>query len=484
MWSNIDSLKQMLMSCNPNGRYFTNIITYLMCKSEVISFVIYTLGIGLFFYLFQRFFSEEIKNKWMCFLLIGLLLLFTPRYFYVHIYNWISGFTNYVISLIFTFIYILYCFPLFEKKPIRSNGVLGILFLLIGFLGSLCVENITIYNIGFGLFVITFTYLTQRKVFISNISYFIGSLAGTLFMMSDSNYKHIMESGDDIAFRSFEFSITDIYFKIYREIIVNYARPYFCLHLCICLSIVILTFRKYGEINKYPKYCFPSIIVILSYSVFSFVVTNGEELAVLTSAYRIRAIETAFTFVYLISLIYMISILFESGKRIRALIYLLSTVVTIAPFVVVNSITARCFYATFIFWCLLTFEFTIPVVNKMNFSYTELARKGSFVLIVLVLGLNLYMDISNKFVDKIRIKYIHEQLEEDVKQVECIKLPYQKNVFDPITLFSENDLFLYKNGVKYSYTELYCMTNDIDVKILNKQINYIDMIDYTIKLSE
>ena len=84
MWSNIDSLKQMLMSCNPNGRYFTNIITYLMCKSEVISFVIYTLGIGLFFYLFQRFFSEEIKNKWMCFLLIGLLLLFTPRYFYVH----------------------------------------------------------------------------------------------------------------------------------------------------------------------------------------------------------------------------------------------------------------------------------------------------------------------------------------------------------------------------------------------------------------
>ena len=297
-------------------------------------------------------------------------------------------------------------------------------------------------------------------------------------MMSDSNYKHIANEGDSIAFRSFISSPSDIYMKIYREIIPNFSRPYFILHIIIACCIAFLYFKKFGNSGKKPKYAILSVFIIIFYAVFSFAVVNGEDIAVLSNAFRSRAIEAALTFAYIAALVYMICNLFEDGKRIRAIIYLLSTVFVTAPFIVVNAITGRCFFASFIFWCLFAFELSVPVLNEIKCFENVFASTCGAVLVTSVLGMNMFMDISNKVVDIIRVNYIHQQLEADERQIQLIKLPYQKNCFDPITLFSENDLFLEKNGRKYSYTELYCINNDIDEKIFDKQTLYIEMIDY------
>ncbi|WP_028517246.1 DUF6056 family protein [Ruminococcus flavefaciens] len=478
MWDNIDSLSQMLKSCNPNGRYFTNIITYFICNSPVLCFFVYTFCMGAFLYLFGELLKADLKHKWLAFVFAGCTFLFAPRYFFVHIFNWISGFTNYVISLVFLFLYFRHCLPLFEKKPLNKNKFLPFLFLITGFLGELCIENITAYDLIFGVFIIIFSFVTQKKVYLSNITYLLGTVAGTVVMMSDSNYKHIANEGDSFAFRSFISSPSDIYMKIYREIIPDFSRPYYLLHIIIASCILCLFVRKYGKKEKRPKYALLSLIIIVFYAVFSFVVSNGEEMAVLSNAYRSRAIEAALTFAYIAALIYMICILFEGGRRIRTVVYLLSTVFVTAPFIVVNAITGRCFFASFVFWCLFTFELAVPVMNDVKFFETSFSVICGAILISSVLGMNMFMDISNKVVDIIRINYIHEQLEADERQIQLIKLPYQKNCFDPITLFSENDLFLTKDGKRYSYTELYCINNDIDEKIFDKQTMYIDMIDY------
>lgn len=478
MWDNIDSLSQMLRSCNPNGRYFTNILTYFMCNSYFICFIVYTFFMGAFLFLIAKLFSDELNYRSVSALFAGVVLLLSPRYFYVHIFNWISGFPNYVISLIFLLIYIRFCFPVFEKKPMSSSRIAAFLFFVIGFLGALCIENITIYALVLSIFILIFVLVTQKKVYFSNAAYLIGNVIGTFVMMSNGSYKQIAQEGDDIAFRSFEFSLIDIFMKIYREIINNFFRPYFGLHIIISICIIALFLKKYRDSEKRPKYSFVSIAVIIAYSVFSFVASNGDDIAVLTEAYRSRAIETAFTFIYIISLIYMVCTLFDGGKRIRALIYLLSTIVVTAPFIVVNSITGRCFFASFVFLCLFTFELAVPVVNDISAFELGISKKFSLIAVSSLLGLNLFMDISNKCVDIIRIDYIKRQLAEDARQIELIKLPYQKNCFDPITLFTENDLYLNKDGKKYSYTELYCINNGIDLKILDKATIYIDMRDY------
>ncbi|WP_295081440.1 DUF6056 family protein [Ruminococcus sp.] len=485
MWDNIDSVSQMLLHHNPNGRYFTNILTYFICNSPVLCFVVYTFFMGAFLFLIAGLFKAELKHKWVAFLFAGSVLLFSPRYFYVHIYNWISGFTNYLISLVFLLIYIRYCLPLFEKKPVRSKWGSALIFLLIGFVGALCIENITVYNLLFGIFIILFVYFTQKKFYLPNIAYLIGTIAGTIVMMSDSNYKHILEEGDDIAFRSFELSLSDIYMNIYRDVIVNFSRPYFFLHIIITCCIAFIFAKKYGKADKRPKYAAASLFIMIIYTVFVFVVDNGEDIAVLSSAYRSRALEAALTVLYICVLIYMVCSLFEGGKRVRAVIYLLSTIFVTAPFLVVNAITGRCFFASFIFWCLFTCEVSVPVLNSIKVMDTGLVKKCSAVLLVSVLGVNLFVDVTNKVVDIIRINYIHEQLADDRnRQVKLIYLPYQKNCFDPIKLFEENDLYLNKDGKKYSYTELYCINNDIDQKIFDKQLMFIEMLDYSISKEE
>jgi len=484
MWDNIDSLSQMLEQCNPNGRYFTNILTYFICNSSVLCLIVYTLFMGAFLYLIADFFRADLKYKWLVFIFAGFVFLISPRYFYVHIFNWISGFTNYVISLVFLFIYIRYCFPLFEKKAVKTGKLLPVLFFVLGFVGALCIENITAYNIVFGIFIVIFSFATQKKVFLSNITYLIGTIFGTVVMMSDSNYKHIANEGDSFAFRSFVSSPSDIFMKVYREIIPSFARPYYLLHIIIACCILTLFIKKYGNSGKKPKYAVISMIIIVFHAVFSFALTNGDELAVLSNAYRSRAIETALTFAYIIALLYMIYVLFEGGARVKAMVYLLSTAVVTAPFIVVNAITGRCFFASFIFWCLFAFEISIPVLNDIKGMEKGFAGLCGIVLVTSVLGINMFMDISNKVVDFIRIDYIHKQLEADERQIQLIKLPYQKNCFDPITLFSEDDLFLVKDGKKYSYTELYCINNDIEKKIFDKQILYIEMIDYNMSKEE
>lgn len=484
MWDNIDSLSQMLRSCNPNGRYFTNILTYFICNSSVLCFFVYTLFMGLFVYLISDIFKPDLRTKWVSFLFAGLVFLLSPRYFFVHIFNWISGFTNYVISLVFALVYLRYCFPIFEKKSPDRKKIFPFLFLIVGFFGALCIENITVYNILLGIFVIVFALVTQKRVYLSNIAYFLGTLIGSFVMMSDSNYQKIAEQGDDIAFRSFVFSLPDIYMKIFREIIANYARPYFLLHFIICGCILWLYVRKFGNSEKKPKYAAVSISVIILYSVLSFITSNGDDIAVLTNSYRSRAIETALTFAYIIALLYMVFCLFEGGKRVKAFIYLLSTIAVTAPFIVVNSITGRCFFASFIFWCLFTFQLLVPVVNSAKMFELKLTANCAAAVLIGTFGINLFMDITNKYVDIVRIDYIHQQLEADERQIKLIKLPYQKNCFDPIEHLTENELFLNKDGTSYSYTELYCINNRIDEKIFEKQLLYIDMIDYNMSREE
>ena len=83
MWDNIDSLSQMLNSCNPNGRYFTNILTYFICNSSVLCLIVYTAFMGAFLFLIAELFKSRLKQKWIAALFIGTFFMFSPRFFFV-----------------------------------------------------------------------------------------------------------------------------------------------------------------------------------------------------------------------------------------------------------------------------------------------------------------------------------------------------------------------------------------------------------------
>lgn len=68
--------------------------------------------------------------------------------------------------------------------------------MILGVVNTLIVEHLTIYNVILAVGVILYTAVAYRKVFVSHIAYLIGSVAGTIYMFSNSAYHSIANNQD------------------------------------------------------------------------------------------------------------------------------------------------------------------------------------------------------------------------------------------------------------------------------------------------
>lgn len=479
-WYNIGSLSDMLNIYDPNGRYFTNILTYLMCKSFVPRLFIYTASMSLFLGAFASLLGKSFgKNKWAAMFSAGLIILLSSQLFTQSVYNWISGFTNYVISAVFMLWYISFCNPVFEKREIKAPKTAPVLWLICGISGALCLETVTLYNLIFGAFIIILSFVFLKKVNISNIAFMAGTIIGSVLMFFNRNYSDALADSDNIGLRSFDFDISEWMSKIYLFLTPLYARPYFMLHMIIAVSVIVIYERhsKRSDIKlKYARLCIP---VIMLFAAYSFVTENMGELVYMTLAFRTKALEAALAAMYVISLCYMIWGLLGGAKRLRAIIYLVSTLILIAPFIVINPITQRCFFSTCIFWGLLAFELAGEAVGSLKLLEMRQVRNSAAVFLGAFIGFFSYMDITNKYVDVLRVKYIKEQIADDARSIELITLPYDNVCADTLSMIRDLDLgSLTKDGREYNTVELYCMTNDIDLSLEDMKWTYIGMIDY------
>ena len=205
-WNRLDSAADALTKDSPNGRYFTNLLTYFMCNYVSLRIVIYVALMFLFMYIMGKMLSFSLNDKkWVSYFFSSLIILASYSFFVLQIFNWISGFTNYVISIVISLSYLLYCFPIFEKNKLKKSGVYSVLWLIVGFLGSLCLESITFYNIVLALFIIVLSATLLKYVNLSNITFLVGSLAGAVLMFSEKTYLNLSQGADEISLRWFQF---------------------------------------------------------------------------------------------------------------------------------------------------------------------------------------------------------------------------------------------------------------------------------------
>lgn len=477
-WGCIPTLSDFFENHQPNGRYLTNIITFYSCHNSFIRVIVYTVSFIGFFIAFSSLLKTNYKYKWLPYALFIGVILFAQRNFHSQIFNWTSGFTNYVISLLFLFIYFNYTKPVFDKRKPRGGIIMAVVFLIVGFCGALCIENITIYNIIFSIFVIIFSLVAIRKVTAANITYFIGTLAGTILMFSVSNYNDIASGNDSIGLRSFEFAFEDIATKVYLEIIPFYACSFFILHFIIAVSMVFIYSKKYQKDVKKPKYAKICIPAIIFYCIYSFVSVNQHELVITSNAYKARAFEGAFAFIYVVSLLYMIYHIVSDSKRIMSMIYLISTLVVTGQFIVISPINTRCFFADYVFWSLFALSLLIEAVYVSNACDSSFFRNTAMVAVAVALGFLSFFNISNKYVDILRIDFVKEQLTRKQNNVEFIKLPYPIISFDTTDMLNYDTDIIILNNEKWRYDKAYYVYNDIDLSVLDRVRVDIDMIDY------
>ncbi|MDD7515277.1 DUF6056 family protein [Ruminococcus flavefaciens] len=480
-WGGLPSYSFMLKNNNPNGRYFTNFITLYSAHYTLFRVIAYSLTFIAFVIVLSFILGKYYKFKWIDVFFVVPLFFITDGDLYRQIFNWISGYTNYVISLVFFFIFYLFSMPVFNKKMPKGGIVKTLLFLIIGFLGALCIEHITIYNIIFSVFIVILSLVYLKKVSFVNISYLIGSVAGAVLMFMNSNYSDISNNADKIGERYFEFSISDIWTKIYLEIIPHYSATYFILHLLIVCSILYMYYKKFVNSEKKPKYAKYCIPVLIGYFVYSFFTAQFEALAIMDGAFKSRAIETAFVFIYIISLIYMLYILLDGAKLMNSIVLLISTLFVTGPFIFINPINSRCFFADFIFWYLFTFALVIEAVHVSRVSENSILKNLAISFSsVLIIWLS-YIDISNKYVDVLRLNYVKEQYESGQRYINFIKLPYPEYTADTaLGINDEDPEIYYANGKYYPYFPALYIYNGIAPEVFDRVTITIDMYDYNL----
>lgn len=439
-WFHMDSFKENFGENSHNGRYFTNIITYLMCNYDIPRFLVFFATMIVLFYLLHKLIRPRIEENYTIvaiFIIFGLVAI--PSHIFTYTYAWISGFTNYVLGTVMSFVFIAYCYPVLQGKELKNSPISAVLLLIAGFLGAMCVENLTIFNILFSVFIIILYAVLFKKVNIGHITYLIGAVIGTVIMFTNVNYTDVLVRDEDsIGDRSVVFSLPDIFMKIYMEIIPYYAKLFVFMHLIIAVSVIYLYVKRYkmdseAKPPKYAPFLFGVIITYALYSMFTFCLADFVPV---TTTYVIRAIETAFVFVYIIALIYMAYIFFDKFALLRVIVFISGTLVLTAPFLVVNPVTFRCFYSDYMFWLLVAGEFFVHFASELKpmgkvvLNYVMTSVTTFFVVVIS------YFSICNKICDNIRWDYFRQQVDEQKNVIEAINLPFNVYNEDFITFFA------------------------------------------------
>ena len=463
----------------PNGRYLTNVIVYFLVKSTLFRTVFYTCVLSGMIILMSKIACIGQKNFNKNYLLTFFLFLMIPPETYGEVINWISGFPNYVFSFFLTSVYILFLFNYLFKEN-KINNYYAPLFFVLGLGSSLCVEHITIYNCFLSVFSIVIILLKKKKVSFHSICYLLGTIIGTLLMFTNPVYNNIGGEGDELGNRSFHFSFADIYYNVFKFIVVNYSKKLWVINAIIILSLTFFIRKKSTKGHKYSKVC---SFIIWCYGIYSFFISCLSDLKSTSYSMKFEALELAFAFLYVVSLLYLFYSYLNKECFFRCSFYLISTVLLTAPFAFISPVTPRCMFADYMFWIMLAVELSVSIFDSIEINTVKMIIKVlTFCTIGTSVGISC-MNITNKYYDVKRSEFLCQQVNNGMKHLQFVELPYDKYTWDEYT---SDTLFDKVLDGDFSYGQLIFMYYGIDEGIDFDNISYntITTSDYNLYISE
>lgn len=421
---------------SPNGRYFTNFITRYSVQCIPAFSVFYVAVFMSLVVLIEKLVRKQHIPRPVSFLSVFILIQLIPSSIYTEIFRWISGFNNYCFAFIFTLIYLLCSFKfIFEDyKPKLYSSVL---FLIMGFFGCLCVEHLTIYNIMLCVFVVIAIYVRKKKLFLHHFCFLAGAISGAALMFSHDVYHTVAVNADELGTRGFKTSLADTFMHIFCYVLPHFCKDFWIIHILATVVFTVFYYRN-REVKKF-KYAGLCIICCWLFVIYLMFTSVFQEITILSYSMKIRAIELSFTFLYICALIYNTVIYLKFDERLRALLYLFSSIILTLPFAIVSPVTARCFFIEYLFWILFFLEVLFACMKRIKSSVWDVYKMILICISCSILVLFANMNITNCLYDHIRYKYLQEQMSSKSKVVEIMLLPYQKYACDDLsnkTIFS------------------------------------------------
>jgi hypothetical protein len=415
---------------NYNGRWVGNLFVIALTRSNLLKTLTMSFVLTGIIYLINKIIKGNKTTILLCFL----LMLCTPKAIFMQGVAWTSGFVNYTISIFVILLFINTFINKKEESKKSVNYILYLLYVFLGFITVLFVENLTIFTVVLAFFLLIFYYLKEKKISISYFCYFLGSILGTILMFSNSAYSTIASGGDN--YRSFQLSnfiqsSFDSYFNvIYKYLIFNN----YILNICLTIIIIysIYRFIKSNKINK----CFNIYAKIISFVLITF--TSYSILAELRNVNLLlkytKYFNGLFTALFLLSILLFVILFIDKGKyKQRMLFYIGSIILMTLPLFVVTPIGSRNFFPTYVIFILFVCDLLNYLINKYNLLVN--LNVINYVLLPIICVLMIYLLAIYGYIYKVyndRNNYINNHLNDTV--IVLPKMPNSSYIWraDPV----------------------------------------------------
>lgn len=418
---------------NYNGRWAGNIFVIILTRFRILRAVIESVILVLISFFSKKvIFGNETKHSYI----IDIFLLMMPVGIFAQSIAWTAGFSNYIPPVLIVLVYIYINRNVISGDLQSINNKLIIPLFILGFIGSLFIENITIYNIFLCIYILIREYLIRKKISLSNIFYMIGSIFGTILMFSNSAYRNIANATDNYrTVKSGNIIVRAIktFFGNFNNLLIQ-SNTIINVVICICMMLLIYKLLKKENVQKIKKLIlkliFNFFVLFSTYIIFIKFVGNSNVFITL----RIKTIiEGMFSIIFIMSIIFVILVCISNrNQKNRLLFEIFSIIMQAAPLLIVTPIGPRCFLGTYVFFAIFTCDLLYSIFRDKISVIEGIAKKGIILVItffMLIYGYVYYIDFQ-------RNKYIDNNL--SLETLYLPELPYEKYMQYPNP---SNDIF-------------------------------------------
>ena len=419
---NLETITNLSVDLELNGRYIGNIIAIILTRNIVIRGLVMSLVMTLLLRIINR--CTGGKKYLDIFLLVCI-----PACVFKQVIPWSAGFANYMVSTLVLFWII--------DLLLNNKEEHYMLAFLLCFIGSLFLENNTIFILGFTIFLNVRYYIKNKKINKLYLFAFLGSAIGTFIMFSHPSYIRTV-NGDNKARYIGQQDNLVIHNYFYNFMLYGVNANYVIFAL---LEIVLFVhaFKKDRLTNKRLT------LFIISYVFLLYIVFTESFPALYEKVYFNGIVATLF----LITLMLIFHDLFKKKKEFNYFWYgvLLCMFIT-GPLIIVNTIGPRNFFIVY----LIIGMITIKIYNDL-FKNTDLFNKIMKGILVFLVGYYIVIFGRINYANQEREKYIYDHRCEGTIYV--ARLPHHKYIWWPD--------FEYKYGDYYSkyYIKKHNLSNRI-----------------------
>ncbi|HBM98140.1 MAG TPA: hypothetical protein DD413_01805, partial [Ruminococcus sp.] len=147
---------------NYSGRYFGNLIVLALTRSNLLKAVTMSFCLTGIIVIVNKLTGKQKNGVFI----ISTVLLFMPVTLLRQAVVWTSGFANYTTSIFLTLIYICYVNNIYDTEKPKNSVIAALPLAVLGFANTLIVEHLTIYNVLLAIYVIIFTFIKFKKIYI------------------------------------------------------------------------------------------------------------------------------------------------------------------------------------------------------------------------------------------------------------------------------------------------------------------------------